>query len=309
MGGLGVFTKTATKIYHWPGPGQMEKEGISPYYKLKEFPKNFSIHYPLFPSWDEFIDGIIEVSKSDIAILVDRIPIPMLAQALTASNDEGAELMKKLKEEANGRPGFVVILAGDTENEFEYKKKVLDTILSKMGAELLGYLEREDVKREYLWSEIRVTMALREVFRATGRFLGSIGDSALFQTSSRMMIDAMKIKEEYQKKGLFRADEGPDCMWGIPIETGHTGHAEQLVQVHPAGEAWGALMEFSGKCEDLAIEKRYGTPVTVWGDRAHDKWGPHLLNYHHWLRKIKKAYDPNAVSEPAMYISAKDEDE
>jgi hypothetical protein len=65
-------------------------------------------------------------------------------------------------------------------------------------------------------------------------------------------------------------------------------------------------MEFTDRCEDLAIEKRYTAPVTVWGDRAHDKWGPHLDNYHLWLRKIKKTFDPNGVSEPAMYISAKE---
>jgi hypothetical protein len=31
-----------------------------------------------------------------------------------------------------------------------------------------------------------------------------------------------------------------------------------------------------------------------------------LGDYHLWLRKIKKTFDPNGVSEPAMYISAKD---
>jgi len=160
-----------------------------------------------------------------------------------------------------------------------------------------------------LWTETRVTMAVREVFRATGRFLGTLGDSALFQNSLKHMISTFAIKEEYQKKKLFRADDGsPDCMWGIPIEGGHTGHCENLVQVHPTGESWKALMEFTGRCEDLAIQEKIGTPVTVWGDMGHDKFGPHLCNYHDWLRKLKKAYDPNGVSESAMYISAKKEE-
>jgi hypothetical protein len=67
-------------------------------------------------------------------------------------------------------------------------------------------------------------------------------------------------------------------------------------------------MEFSSVCEEMAIKKKYPAPVTVWGDAAHDKWGPHVLNYHLWLRKFKKAFDPNGVSESAMYISARDEE-
>jgi glycolate oxidase len=309
MGGLGIFTKAATKVYHWPGPSKPELEGVSPYYRLSEFPKNFRLHYPFFPDYDKFRDAIMEIAESEIAFLVDRIPTQMLAQALSGNNDEGEELLKNLLEETKGRPGFVVVLSADSEDEIEYKEKVFLKILDEQSGELLSYIERDEVKREYLWTETRVTMAVREVFRATGRFLGTLGDSALFQNSLKHMISTFAIKEEYQKKKLFRADDGsPDCMWGIPIEGGHTGHCENLVQVHPTGESWKALMEFTGRCEDLAIQEKIGTPVTVWGDMGHDKFGPHLCNYHDWLRKLKKAYDPKGVSESAMYISAKKEE-
>jgi hypothetical protein len=129
----------------------------------------------------------------------------------------------------------------------------------------------------------------------------------MFFTSFRMMLDGMPMKKEFQELGRVRGDEGLDCIWATPIEHGHNGHAEQLVQVHPTGDSWKAVMEFSSKCEDMAINKKYPAPVTVWGDMAHDKWGPHVLNYHLWLRKFKKAFDPNGVSEAAMYISAKEE--
>jgi glycolate oxidase len=306
MGGLGVFTKAATKIYPWYGPPRQEVEGVSPYYKLKEVPKNFRIHYPIFPTWDIFLEAALEISEAKIAMLVDRISPPMLAQALTASNDEGAELFARINEESQGRPGFVVILTSESDTELAYKEKVLEHIMKEKGGEYLAFIEQEDVQREYLWMELRVTMPVREVFRSTGRFLGSIGDSALLQTSVRMMIEAMEIKKEYQDKKLMRADDGTDCIWGVPIESGHTGHAEQVVFVHPTPEAWKALDEFSERCEDLAINKHYTVPITVWGDRGHDKFGPYLCNYHNWLRKFKKTFDPKGVSEPAMYISAKE---
>jgi hypothetical protein len=38
----------------------------------------------------------------------------------------------------------------------------------------------------------------------------------------------------------------------------------------------------------------------------HDMFGPSASNYHLWLRKIKKAFDPNGVSESSGYITAKE---
>jgi glycolate oxidase len=306
MGGLGIFTKAATKIYPWYGPPQPELEGISPYYRLKELPQNFDIHHPIFPSWDKLIEAAIKIGESEIAMMIFRLPLPMLNEALTGSGDEAEELLAEMQKESNGRPGFLVIIAGSTVAEFNYRKKVLAQIMAETGGEFLSHLEKEDVKRAFLWSESRFSGGVREAFRAVGRFLGAIGDSAMFQTSTRLMLDCMELKKEYQKRGNIRSDDGPDCVIGMVYENGHTGHAEQLVMLHPTGAGWRDLMEFTVKCEKLAIDKCYTAPVTVWGDDAHDRWGPHLCNYHLWLRKIKKAFDPNGVSEAAMYISAKE---
>jgi glycolate oxidase len=306
MGGLGIFTKAATKIYPYYGPPQPELEGVSPYYRFKELPQNFDIHHPIFPSWDKLIEAAMKIGESEISMMIFRLPPPMLNEALTGSGDEGEELLAEMQKESKGRPGFLVIIAGSTVAEFNYRKKVLAQIMKETGGKFLSHLEKDDVKRMFLWSETRFSGGAREAFRAVGRFLGAIGDSAMFQTSTRMMLDCMEFKKEYQKRGNIRSDDGPDAIIGMVYENGHTGHAEQLVMCHPTGAGWRDLMEFTGKCEDLAINKCYTAPVTVWGDRSHDKWGPHLCNYHLWLRKIKKTFDPNGVSEAAMYISAKE---
>jgi glycolate oxidase len=306
MGGLGIYTRAATKIYHWYGPPQPEKEGISPYYRFKELPKNYLIHYPLFPSWERMVEAALEVAESEIAMLVSRLALPMVAQGLTGSNDEGAELLAKLQEEAGERPGFVVIIAGDSESELNYRKKVLAQIMSEKGGEFLGYLEKEDVKREYFGSMVRVCVAVREVFRGAGRFAGYLSDSALLQPSVKAMLDTMELKKEYQQKGVIRADEGPDCMWAVAIESGHQGHAEQLVMIHPSSEAYREMKEFVQRSHENVLVKHYTTPVCVWGDEGHDKFGPHVSNYHLWLRKVKKTFDPEGVSVGATYITAKD---
>ena len=55
-----------------------------------------------------------------------------------------------------------------------------------------------------------------------------------------------------------------------------------------------------------AIEGRFGVPQHVLSDKLHDMYGPHTSNYHNWLRKIKKTFDPNAASESTNYITAKE---
>jgi hypothetical protein len=271
-------------------------------------PENMNLHYVVFPTWEIFIDAIMEIARAEICFAITRLAPPMLAQGLSGNNDEGADLLIKLQEQIKDRPGFCLITTGNSEGEYLYREKVLRKIVEEKNGSFIEYFEDENVKREYIWTISRSTIVIREVFRATGRFLGSIGDSSMFLTSFKMMLAGLPLKKQFQEKGLVRGDEGLDCIWGTPIENGHNGHAESLVQVHPTGESWRAVIEYSGRCEDMAIEEKYPAPVTVWGDEAHDKWGPHLCNYHLWLRKFKKSFDPKGVSEPAMYISSKEEE-
>ena len=53
--------------------------------------------------------------------------------------------------------------------------------------------------------------------------------------------------------------------------------------------------------------KHLGAPFFVEGDRVHNLYGPYMMNYHVWLRKIKKAFDPNGIADSGFYISANEE--
>jgi hypothetical protein len=53
------------------------------------------------------------------------------------------------------------------------------------------------------------------------------------------------------------------------------------------------------------VEGHFGTGYAA-GDESHDYFGPHTSNYHVWMRKVKKAFDPNSASDANMYISAKE---
>jgi hypothetical protein len=85
------------------------------------------------------------------------------------------------------------------------------------------------------------------------------------------------------------------------------GHMDELYLSDPSDPASKqAAFELMQETTQVCIEKSLGCPQTVMGDRGHDLFGPHMNNYHLWARKLKKAFDPNGVSESTNYITAAD---
>ena len=91
------------------------------------------------------------------------------------------------------------------------------------------------------------------------------------------------------------------------VEHGHAGHAELLIRFNKQApeslKVAGEVAQFANK---TAIEGHFGVPGHAWGDAIHDQYGPHTSDYHKWLRKIKKTFDPNGASESTNYITAED---
>ena len=63
------------------------------------------------------------------------------------------------------------------------------------------------------------------------------------------------------------------------------------------------MAEYMEKSNQLDLLKHLGAPFFVEGTRMHELFGPHMSNYHIWLRKIKQAFDPNNISDSGFYIS------
>jgi hypothetical protein len=124
---------------------------------------------------------------------------------------------------------------------------------------------------------------------------------------TRYILHTSNLKQELIDKGLIMDDYTYPFIQSI--EHGHTGHGEILIRYNPAGPDH--IMKVQGmlsrEANKTAIQGRFGVPHHVWGDALHDMYGPEVHNYHILLRKIKKNFDPNQVSEASNYINAKDE--
>jgi glycolate oxidase len=304
LGGLGVFTKAAQKLYHWPGPSAFPLEGVSPDYVPTEIPPGFMYRYISWLSLEKLTEAVYKIGMSEIAFEIMGFNPGMIASNIATSNVEDRKLLEEFTKQVQG-PGSVVIIAANSARDYEYKTRVLQQIMEETGGKSL-----EPVEKNYrynsgaLWRCIRITASIRETCRSTGCFAGEVGGTDVFTLMATYINRSQPIKKDFIKRGLVRNDGLIPFVQSV--EHGHQGHAEVLNRYFQTKETADGVMEFMGAANEAAIKDHFGVPAHAWSDRSHDAFGPHACNYHLWLRAIKKTFDPNASSEPSHYISVKE---
>ncbi|MBN1190826.1 MAG: FAD-binding oxidoreductase [Dehalococcoidales bacterium] len=305
LGGLGVFTAAAQKVYHWAGPADFPVEGVSPCYSPPYIPPNLLIRYYSFKTLDILIDAVLRIGESEIGMELMGFNAAMLASNIATNNDEDVKYMREFEKAVQG-PGFMLIISGNSTRDFEYKKKVLEQIMRDVGGKSLPHMEDPKLGAGFLWRFIRVVGSIRETSRATGVGGGTVGGSDLFPLMVEFISATSYLKEKLIEEGLILAESIHPFVQSI--EHGHTGHGEILIRYNPqtpdAYEKVQGMLNY--EANKRAIEGRFGVPQHVWSDALHDMYGPHTMNYHELLRKVKKTFDPNAASESTNYISVKE---
>ena len=302
QGGLGVYTKAATKVYHWPGPSTFPMEGVSPHYVPKEIPPNLMIRYFSFPSHEKMDEAQRKIGENETVFAFMGFPIAMIVSNIATSNQEEIELLQRLRRMVQG-PGFLVVVAGNSQGEFEYKKRVLQRIIGETDGKSLEYLEDPKIGGSLLWRTLRPTADARTVFRATGYFAAIFPGHSQFLPITKHTQQVMDWKaDNLIPKGLVFDDGG--CAFPWTEEHGWFGHAEAFFRFSGRPESIKAVQQTIAEAWKLHLQEPVGVPFDAVGDQLHDFMGPSTSNYHLWLRKIKKAFDPNGTADSARYITA-----
>ena len=303
LGGLGVYTKAATKIYHWPGPPTMRLKGHSPGYAPADPPPYFMARFLSFADENGRALAIRKIGESEIGFVLMGFNANMVAANVATSNEEEIVLAEEYLKGIQG-PGFCFVIAGNSARDFEYKKQVLDLIIKEAKGKSLKAVEGGDVEAGLMWRCIRVTASIRETMRATGVFGGEIFGTDSYQVQSNFIQHSVRDKADLIERGLVYADSTFPFI--TSLEHGQQAHSEVLLRYTPSPEVAQGTMEYVGKANKNAVNGHYGLPHHVFNDAQHDFFGPHMWSYHKWLRKVKKAFDPNATSESSHHITVKD---
>jgi glycolate oxidase len=306
LGGLGVFTKAAQKLFHWPGPSTFPMEGVSPKYKPAYIPPGFMIRYMSFKTLDAMIVAVLKIGEAEIATELMCFNAAMMASNLATKNmEEEIEIYNTFKNTVLG-PGFMVLIAANSEGDLKYKKHTLETIIEETGGKYLETVEDPENQGGYIWRYFRETGSIKETGRVLAPQSGMVGGTDVFPLMTYFIKNATPLKEKLIREGMLFDDGTSPFIQSI--EHGHTGHGEILARISlRVKDPKVVVDEFWAGSNKTSIEKHFGVPQHVMGDAVHDMYGPHASNYQVWLRKIKKTFDPNGASESSLYITAKDE--
>jgi glycolate oxidase len=285
----GVFTKAAVKLYHWPGPSKFPVVGHSPRYTLGEIPPNMMARYYSFPSVEKMWQAELKLGEAEICYELMGFNVAMVAANITTCNEEDEKMFNRLNKETQG-PGFFVIVAGNSAEDFAYKKKVLEKIVKDADGKSLKTLEDPELEGILMCQCIRISASIRETFRPGGAF-NSIPIMGQRDLTIKWAIGAGEAKKPLIKKGLIVDDGGAFFGWGV--EQGHLGKTEIFCKYSPANpEAKKAVETWQKEQTRRAFTERYF--ASTMGPQ--DEIGPALCNYNLWWNKLVKSIDPNGVS-------------
>ncbi len=156
-GGMGVYTKCAVKLTHWPGPTEWKVRGTVPAYRLP-IHEHFRVYTLAVPSWDAWADLYYQIYDNELGYVFHRqfnLAGADLAPAFWLMyNDHTKTLndvewmaqepgMRELTEEM--RISFQFIMAGRSVRDIELQDRILDAILAEVGGWKVRRFAEEDM--------------------------------------------------------------------------------------------------------------------------------------------------------------------
>ncbi|RJP65018.1 MAG: FAD-binding oxidoreductase [Candidatus Abyssobacteria bacterium SURF_17] len=308
-GGMGIFTKVATKLYPWYGPPKLQPKGVPPTYGMV-IPENFSVYCVILPGRDKMNDFFHLLIEESIAFSIQRLNPALGAILATESNDELWELMKNIPEEQRRAPVFsaIVLLDASSAREMEYKEKCFQMILEQTDGTVFPF---DDHIQGLLFNNSVTGQGMtRAAFRSTGSFIISpVGDEAVDALTTLTELSEKEIVKEARDSGQIM-ETAPEPVWGVVYGDGGA-HVEVITMYDPADRA-------SCKKTSELLEK---------GDKKIVEWGlginslenalsfnesalkaalPQSRDFVKWIKKIKRAFDPNNAADSAFYVSPED---
>lgn len=136
MGGLGVFTKIAVKVYPWHGPGKLKTEGSSPNY-YAHIPEHHFVGMVSLPDFAATADFGYALAETEIASHMMVNAPAMSIAALYPDNNKAAKGFKVPMLRRMHRNMYVIVTSAHAA-EARWKQRVLNRMTAQYGGGSLG---------------------------------------------------------------------------------------------------------------------------------------------------------------------------
>ena len=131
------------------------------------------VRYFSFPTAEKMYNAELKIGEMEISYELMCFNMAMVSSNITSNIEEDMATFERLRDKVKG-PGFMVIIGGNSKEEFEYNKSVLYQIVKDNDGESLTDVEDPEVEGKLLCQCIRVSASIRETFRVGGSGWGEI---------------------------------------------------------------------------------------------------------------------------------------
>ncbi len=307
LGGHGVFTRCAIKLFPWPGPEQLESEGLL-LDAQTEMPDNMKFHICFFPDEKSLADAVYEIGEAEIGYLATRVSptvflygaTPRLFRKITQTSAIRNILSKTMKWM------FIIVLAGFSERDIDYQESALKKILTDYRGLSLEMTEVPTLGPVLPLNFLRVS-AIPAIFRLGGLFTTALGRNETWDTQ----LDWADVGEEMRKERIERGevlDDLGDNPFMALYENNTWAHCENIFQYDIRNQAHlDALHTIFSESTIRAIELCQ-EPLSSFDLRLRKLLSPLLGHYNFWQKQISQNIDPEGAADTGMYCDEKDYD-
>ena len=303
MGGLGVFTKCAIKLFHWAGPSEMPIEGMYPNLRLSEdISDRIKLFLITFPDRLKRNQAVRQIGEAEIAYQMYAWGHGFLLAAVPELSHLIPRSPKDKKPSKD--PVLAMTLASSSPEELAYQEKVLMAILDETGGKLSDYLNIPGVETtlfRYLTRPDYLFMCLARF--ASGWWITLFDFVGTPDSISVVQESAIDTINKWEGKNILLGCSDSYCQ---PMyEAAHVGYLD-----HSGGyydvcdpESRKGYTDMIMEINRPLIQNNYIHP-TIASNKANQRAGGLMCNFHIWQKKIKKAFDPRSVSDGGYYIEA-----
>ncbi|RJP70300.1 MAG: FAD-binding oxidoreductase [Candidatus Abyssobacteria bacterium SURF_17] len=316
LGGFGIFTRCAIRLYQWGGPPELPSENIvSMDERIIGYPENIKLIAPYFDDRVSFEEAIANIGESEIAYATGLLERGLMTLGLGIDNRQSAEMRENM---APVIPKFIftILLVANSKPELEHQIRVLEAILEHTGGKKFEMVEQENYRDIITLLLVKGgSVPARGVFSPTGSFSPILcGFFATRGTLVKAMDDSEEIKRKHVESGLLADDMGEGGWGPLIIDHGHAEYFENETLFDPqVPESIKALIDLTEETNQSLAQKKLPIPFLSQvkvarskGLSAHDTIAPHMnVDYRSWQRKFKQAFDPNDTGDSCNYIESK----
>jgi len=301
MGGNGIFTKCALKIYNWPGQPVPQPKGLM-YDTELELPRNCKVLCLFFPDRLSMADATQAITVEGVGYNAFKpgmgsllgITIPHLLHRDSWKKSRG---LKTLIHDFNHI--FMEILACNSPEELDWQESVIREEVGKHGGFVVDMGPMGGAEFAF-WTFI-LASAYPIFFRPTGCFITAYGQDESHHSMVAMSPYGEDIKRKFISEGNI-LDDGSDSGIHFMMEDSTVSHYEEPISFdHRKVEEASVIFPMETEFNILQLSRCMELGNTAPAPR--EMFGPAIANYQKWQKAWAGSINPEGLCEDYWYAA------